>query len=706
NATAAGNLTTSGVIQTPDANLGGGNIILGGNYSGALNAAATEDILQIETVNVAGASNLSAGDDITLGLGNDFVGNVTIAGADEVDLNDINNLTIEFATTTTSLNLTAGNNVILGDIDTGTLNVSATAGNISQTAEGVHATGDSSFTVGDGYSITLDSVNNNFDGGITFNSFGATIGNVTLYDNSDVDLNGMNLTGNLNVTANNGDISQSGALNVMNNTDLTGGNITLTDPANEFKGTVDINATGDVSLVANTGIDFSPSWIGGSLDVTANGDITQSTGALYITGDTDLTGVNIDLPNLTNVFGGTVDINATGDVILNAFSDITFSQSWADSLTVISNGDIAQVGPLNVVNVTDLTASSVTLDDFGNAFGGNVNIDTSATSGDIVLSTSGSMMIGFINADMGNITMNVVGNLTSPGGGGFIGNELFLNVGTVGIDSGGNPIDSGPPGSPVVNVNILNVNATNSYAGWSGWLEAKIPGIRLTQDNVNISVTTPGDVFVNPWIFTGGRLYAILAAQTADITLQLLLEELARAASEADFFNKAPLLLSIEMGDEDSDGDGVPDVDDACPFDETGWEDPDGDGICEEGKLGPPAEGAALDSDGDGIPDDRDVFPDDPKEWVDSDGDGIGDNADEDTGGVELDSDGDGVLDDYDLFPNDPKEWDDSDGDGIGDNADEDDDTGESKGEGATSSLRPYGIRPYSFGLADLRHGT
>lgn len=35
-----------------------------------------------------------------------------------------------------------------------------------------------------------------------------------------------------------------------------------------------------------------------------------------------------------------------------------------------------------------------------------------------------------------------------------------------------------------------------------------------------------------------------------------------------------------------------------------------------------------LDTDGDGVPDDEDAFPNDPNEWADSDGDGIGDNAD------------------------------------------------------------------------------
>jgi hypothetical protein len=37
-----------------------------------------------------------------------------------------------------------------------------------------------------------------------------------------------------------------------------------------------------------------------------------------------------------------------------------------------------------------------------------------------------------------------------------------------------------------------------------------------------------------------------------------------------------------------------------------------------------------VDSDGDGVPDSQDAFPNNPKEWKDSDLDGIGDNADAD----------------------------------------------------------------------------
>jgi len=49
-----------------------------------------------------------------------------------------------------------------------------------------------------------------------------------------------------------------------------------------------------------------------------------------------------------------------------------------------------------------------------------------------------------------------------------------------------------------------------------------------------------------------------------------------------------------------------------------------------------------VDSDGDGVPDNEDAFPNDPNEWEDTDGDGIGNNAD-------TDDDGDTMPDDYEI---------------------------------------------------------
>jgi len=110
----------------------------------------------------------------------------------------------------------------------------------------------------------------------------------------------------------------------------------------------------------------------------------------------------------------------------------------------------------------------------------------------------------------------------------------------------------------------------------------------------------------------------------------------------------------VEIAKTDRDGDGVPDVDDACPD-----------------VPGPPENrGCPIvkDSDGDGIPDDIDRCPLDPE-----DKDGF---QDED-GCPDPDNDGDGIVDKLDACPNDPGPLEnqgcpvmDRDGDGIPDNED------------------------------------
>lgn len=106
----------------------------------------------------------------------------------------------------------------------------------------------------------------------------------------------------------------------------------------------------------------------------------------------------------------------------------------------------------------------------------------------------------------------------------------------------------------------------------------------------------------------------------------------------------------------DTDGDGVPDRDDAFPENPGESSDLDEDGV---------GDNSDPDRDGDGVDNDEDVFPEDPEEWADLDEDGIGDN-------VDTDRDGDEVDNDEDAFPDDPTESTDLDGDGIGDNSDPD----------------------------------
>ncbi len=174
--------------------------------------------------------------------------------------------------------------------------------------------------------------------------------------------------------------------------------------------------------------------------------------------------------------------------------------------------------------------------------------------------------------------------------------------------------------------------------------------------------------------------------------------------------------VAFTIVDGDSDGDGVPDVADNCPFQPNASQsdqdgdgpgdacdqcpgfddnlDMDGDGVpdaCDDDVDGDTwsndvdncpllanpgqedwdedglGDACDEDDDNDGVPDDDDAFPFDPTEWSDCDGDNVGNNED-------LDDDNDGYPDVIDPFPCDPDEWMDTDGDGTGNNADPDDD--------------------------------
>ena len=89
------------------------------------------------------------------------------------------------------------------------------------------------------------------------------------------------------------------------------------------------------------------------------------------------------------------------------------------------------------------------------------------------------------------------------------------------------------------------------------------------------------------------------------------------------------------------------------------------------------------DTDGDGVPNEQDAFPNDPEESVDTDGDGIGNNADtdDDNDGIP-DKEDDYPLDDTNTPPNDDGDGDNKPIDEKPDGDDEDDDDGDGDGGG------------------------
>ena len=156
-------------------------------------------------------------------------------------------------------------------------------------------------------------------------------------------------------------------------------------------------------------------------------------------------------------------------------------------------------------------------------------------------------------------------------------------------------------------------------------------------------------------------------------------------ATKTDYFDffQHTVGLTFRFGNNDKDGDGIIDDEDACP---------EVAGIA----TNDPATNGCPDADGDGIPDHLDACPNEfgPKEnngcpWPDTDGDGLTDNVDacpevagpqENNGCPWPDTDGDGILDKDDACPteagiatNNPATngCPDRDGDGVVDKLDE-----------------------------------
>ena len=142
----------------------------------------------------------------------------------------------------------------------------------------------------------------------------------------------------------------------------------------------------------------------------------------------------------------------------------------------------------------------------------------------------------------------------------------------------------------------------------------------------------------------------------------------------------------------DSDGDGISDPEDECvdtPGDEwaDGCPDADRDGVIDSEDEFPTDAECQKDSDGDSVCDNKDAFPNDPDREKDSDGDGVADSNDDcpSESGLKRfngcpDSDGDGIPDYKDSCPSEAGKGfgitedgcpiRDSDGDGVGNNVD------------------------------------
>ncbi|MFM9009291.1 MAG: beta strand repeat-containing protein, partial [Planctomycetota bacterium] len=298
----------------------GGNLTLSGHgivQSGVLTVGGNATF----TTNVSGY-------DIDLGsYANDLAGTVTVNSAGNLrdfKLRNVNaaagavtNLTNAAATQLRDLSIIYPNAAYaLPSLRQSTLrNVVVSAGGaITQASGGITPTGTSSFTTGN-FAITLADAANDFGGAVALSNTGANA--VAITDVDDLQLAASSVgSSTLAVTA--VGITQSGALTQAASAGTAtfssgAGAIQLTQPGNEFTGSVVLTTTGanDAAVSDATGLILGTSSVGRNLAATATA-ISQS-GVLTVAGSTTLTAAaaatDIDLATQANDLTGAVTVS-------------------------------------------------------------------------------------------------------------------------------------------------------------------------------------------------------------------------------------------------------------------------------------------------------------------------------------------------------------------------------------------------------------
>ncbi|NKB37752.1 MAG: filamentous hemagglutinin N-terminal domain-containing protein [Gammaproteobacteria bacterium] len=392
-ATGAGNeIETNVATLSVDASNGAGGIFINevdgvdlafvDSGTGAFEISTNGDLTDSGTITVGTTTNIdTGGNNVSLDNGdglNDFGGDVTLNNVDNVLIEDSN--AIQFATSTIggTFDVTAG-----GDItDSGTLTV----------------TGVTTLDAG-GNDVILDDVNNDFmdtvnvsnTNNLTIDDTNAlTLGTVSTANNADIDAGGaVDFTGvttvggtlNVDTTVNGagGAITDIGGQLLITGTttlDAAANDIVLDNPANDFGGAVTITNASNVDIQDSDNIDFGASTIGGTFDVTAGGDITDS-GTLMVTGVTtlDAGGNDVILDDMNNDFMDTVNVSNTDNLTIDDTNALTLG-----TVSTANNADIDAGGAVDFTGVTTV--------------GGTLNVDTTANgTGGTITDTGGQLLI-------------------------------------------------------------------------------------------------------------------------------------------------------------------------------------------------------------------------------------------------------------------------------------------------------------------------
>ncbi len=419
--------TASGNVDVTNT-AAGGAIALGNVASGNLTLATSNGaVTDTGTVTSTGQVNIAAGaaGDVTLDSAANNFANVVVAGRN-VTLRDGNAIDFDNGASTVAGNLvvTAGGNVTqqgdapLGVTGTTTINVPSTA------------------------DVVLNNAGNDFGGAVSV----PLANDVTLRDANALVLgpirtqNNGGDVGSLGVTAA-GAITQTGRLDIANTAAFTAGagnDITLTDPANNFRTSVRIVSGNNVALTDTNALVFGggTSDVSGDLALTTGGNVTQ-TSDLRVAGTATFAAgtANVNLNRAGNRFA-TVAVASGNNVTLRdgQANLVLAASSVSGNLGITGVGPLTQTGAVTVGGTTALNVGNgndITLTDAGNDFQTTVRI---VNGRNVALTDANALTFG-------GGTSNVAGPLTAVAGGAIAQTSDLRVTGVASFDAGaGNDI--------------------------------------------------------------------------------------------------------------------------------------------------------------------------------------------------------------------------------------------------------------------------
>ena len=232
------------------------------------------------------------------------------------------------------------------------------------------------------------------DGTIGLNTHGT--GDATVVNDAGFQFAASSVGGNLHATATTGNMTQSGALDIEGTTTLitvaNNASITLGTASNAFTGALIIttndndaapnDTNGDVTIHGGTtALVLGNSTIDGDLTLTSTATGTAGitdTGTLNIRGTTTISasGVDVTLNSAANNFQGSIAINGSDVILVNAYATTDLGASTVTgAYTLTASGGVIDSGALAITGVTTVTAGGdVTLNTVTNNFQGAVKI--------------------------------------------------------------------------------------------------------------------------------------------------------------------------------------------------------------------------------------------------------------------------------------------------------------------------------------------